>query len=293
MRDRPASDDPPPQPAPRSRHSAQRCACPTREEEERLRGEGGSVAASGRLISGAPVSPGELTEIGVAVFRLPEVEAPRRLTLSFHARIGQRETSNRWPLWVFPERPWAALSGVHLLDPGQQLAGLVRLAPGLVPDLAGARVAVATAWTPELAAFVEAGGRAVLVHSGGGMAGPLPTVEVPWWREAVKLIEPHPAWGDFPHDGWAGLQFYSLAPDRALDASGLPAGWRPMLRRVDARTTALHEYALEMNYGAGRLIVSTLRFMGGLGDQAVGIERNPAAPHLLASFARHLSSEEA
>jgi hypothetical protein len=111
---------------------------------------------------------------------------------------------------------------------------------------------------------------------------------MPFWREALRVCEPHPAWGDFPHDGWAALQFYGCATDHALDtaASGLPVA--PILRRIDTRTMHIHDYAAELAWGTGRLIVSTLRFAGGHGDQPVGVARNTAASYLLSCWARYL-----
>jgi len=120
---------------------------------------------------------------------------------------------------------------------------------------------------------------------------------MPFWREAVKLIEPHAAWGDFPHDGFTDLQFFGMAADAAIDTAQIRATGEaadgtspvsPILRRVDARTVAVHDYAAEVRWGAGRLIVSTLRFAGGLGHQAVGIRRNTAAAYLLSCWVRYL-----
>ena len=62
----------------------------------------------------------------------------------------------------------------------------------------------------------------------------------------------------------------------------------PILRRVDARTAALHDYAVELTHGKGKLIVSTLRFEGGLGDQPLGISRNSSASYLLSRWIRWL-----
>jgi hypothetical protein len=43
-----------------------------------------------------------------------------------------------------------------------------------------------------------------------------------------------------------------------------------------------------LEWGAGRLIITTLRLQGGHGDQPAGIERSPAAAYLLACWVRHL-----
>lgn len=147
-------------------------------------------------------------------------------------------------------------------------------------------VTVTTTWNADLESFVSGGGRAVLLMS-GNRGEPYATVPLPFWREAVKVLEPHPAWGDFPQDGFTDLQFYGMATDLALDTFHLP-GNRSMLRRVDARTMVVHDYAAEVSRGAGRLVVTTLRFAGGLGNQPTGIARNTAAACLLSCWLRYL-----
>jgi hypothetical protein len=94
------------------------------------------------------------------------------------------------------------------------------------------------------------------------------------------------------------LQFYALAADCALDASTPPhpsphlGGISPLLRRLDTRSLDLHEYAVVLEWGEGRLLVTTLRLQGGLGDQPTGIGRSPAAAHLLACWLRYLAKAD-
>jgi hypothetical protein len=256
--------------------------------------DGEPPLASGE-ISGPELGPGALREVGVAEFLAPLVTAPRRATLQVEITIGAERATNTWPLWFFPERPWHALAGLALDDPGGVLAGLERLAPRILPldprwhatQLPGSvRAIIATGWSPGLAAFVQAGGRALLVQ-GEHAEGPLPAGAMPFWREALRVAEPHAAWGDFPHDGWAGLQFFGCATDRALALDGHPEA-EVLLRRIDTRSMATHAYIARLPLGRGHLIASTLRFGGGHGEQPAGIERNTAAAHLLACLARSL-----
>jgi hypothetical protein len=149
-------------------------------------------------------------------------------------------------------------------------------------------VVVASAWTRALSAYTRSGGRVVLIQDGDGPPGPVATAAMPFWREALRLCEPHPAWGDFPHDGWAGLQFFGCATDYALDTQPLGGLTRPILRRIDTRTAAIHDYAAELTWGDGRVIVSTLRLYGGAGEQPSGIARNTAAAYLLLCWVRYL-----
>ena len=241
--------------------------------------------AGGTLERAGGLEPGELARIGVAEFQLPKVSAPRALELRFEARLGAQVARNAWPLWVFPREAWREVAPFALLDPAGTLTGLERLGARLVL-LEAAEVAVACQWSAELDAWVRRGGRAALLNPPGG---PLRSSALPFWREAIKLIEPHPAWGDFPHDGWCDLQFYGMSAEAALETVGLPV--RPILRRLDARTMAVHDYAGELPWGAGRLIVTTLNFAGGHGDQPSGLARNVAAAHLLRNFVQALQGK--
>jgi hypothetical protein len=247
---------------------------------------GRPALAEGDARSPFVLRPGDVREVTIAEFVVPDVERPHSLCLSASVEIGGEQAENSWPVWVFPRDPWSRLTDIGLVDPTGRLRDL---APMLSTDsgLTAGGVVLATAWTPEVRRFVAGGGHAVLLQAKDGPAGPLPAVEMPFWREGVKLIEPHPAWGDFPHEGFVDLQFYGCATDCAVDTSDYALA-RPILRRVDARTMAVHDYATEITLGAGRLIVSTLRFEGGLGDQPLGISRNTAAAYLLTCWLEYL-----
>jgi hypothetical protein len=251
--------------------------------------DGEAPLAEGAAQSPFVLRPGSLREVTIAEFAAPDVQQPRSVQLRASVDIGDEHAENSWPLWIFPRDVWNGVQNVALVDPAGRLHDL----SGIAPQIAGTiqddvNVVLATAWTPEVRAFVEGGGRAVLLQGQYGPPGPCSTVEMPFWREGVKLIEPHPAWGDFPHDGFANLQFYGCATDYALDTAGYLGEAHPILRRVDARTMAVHDYAVELGVGQGRVIVSTLRFEGGLGDQPLGISRNTAAAYMLAGWLRYL-----
>jgi hypothetical protein len=47
---------------------------------------------------------------------------------------------------------------------------------------------------------------------------------------------------------------------------------------------AVHAYAAVLPHGAGRLLATTLRFGGGLGEQAAGLGRNVCAQGLLEAW---------
>jgi hypothetical protein len=73
-----------------------------------------------------------------------------------------------------------------------------------------------------------------------------------------------------------------VANDLAIDLPALQAACRPVWRRFDARSLSWAEYLVDVQYGRGRLWVSTLRFEGGLGRQPDGFDTNPLGAWLLA-----------
>jgi hypothetical protein len=261
--------------------------------------------ASGELETAFALAPGSLRELGVAEFVAPHVDQPRQAMLTAHVRIGHEHSANGWPLWLFPGHIWRAAREITLLDPSGRLRDLPGIAPGVddrplttdshalspAPSVVGRQspvVVIATDWTPELREWVQRGGRALLLQAAHGPPGPLPTVDLPFWREAIRLAAPHSAWRDFPLDDAMGMQFFGCATDCALDLSAFDQPWSPIFRRLDARSMRLHEYAAELAWGDGCMIVTTLRFEGRQGAQPQGIARNTAAAYLLWCWVKYL-----
>ena len=253
----------------------------------------------GKTTTTFPIAPGDLRELAVVEFAAPGVAAPCQAVLSASIQIGDERAENAWPLWIFPRDMWRDLDSIALVDPVGRLRDLAQIAPkvevidpqGLMPSPVVRRpssVVIATVWAPQVQSFVEHGGRAILLQAGAGPAGPLPTAELPFWRETTRLAEPHPAWGDFPLDDALAMQLLGCATDYGLDLTSFSGTSWPILRRLDARTMQLHEYAVELAWGAGRVIVTTLRFEGGQGSQPLGIGRNTAAAYLLRCWADYL-----
>jgi hypothetical protein len=261
--------------------------------------------AHGEAQASFALAPGDLRELAVAEFAAPQVGTPRQALLEAELEIDGERAHNSWPLWIFPPSPWARARGIALYDPLGRLGDFERIAPGLderpktndeLSQLSSfvlrpsSTVVITTLWVPELHEWIERGGRAILVQPDPQPPGPLPVAALPFWREALRLAEPHPAWGDFPLDDALAMQLFGCAADQALDLAGYAGEWRPILRRLDTRTMRLHEYAAELRLGAGSAIVTTLRLSGGQGAQPAGIARSTAAAYLLWCWASYLAS---
>lgn len=251
-----------------------------------LIGQDDRVEAAGGETSATSYRPGTVREAAIARFQAPTITAPGQMTLAVTATIAGNEVRNAWPLWIFPRRTLATAPTVALVDPEGVWQGIER-----VMNLAGpgdsAAMTVASQWTSALDAQVR-GGASALLWVRGRDDDPIESVVMPFWREGIKVFEPHPAWGGFPHRGWTDLQFFGLSTDRGL-AVDSAVEQRPILRRVDARTMAVNDYATVVRHGRGRLLVSTLRFGGGMGEQALGLGRNVCAQELLLQWCTWLA----
>lgn len=227
---------------------------------------------------------------------LPGVVSPAEFRLNARICDGAREIENQWPLWIYPKLQHDAAT-FAVYDPNGCLSDWGELfAQESTIDLESCvelpSVLVVTTLTLRLLEYLRAGGKVLLIQQG---CNPLPVRQVPFWRESIKLLYPHPIWSRFPHRGFTDLQFFGLATDFAFDTSRIKEFLRdlhlarPLLRRLDAREFHVTDYMIEIHIGRGRLVASTLRFQGGAGAQPSGLRRNVVGHYLLCEAIRYLA----
>lgn len=230
-------------------------------------------------------------EVGVIDFMLPSTPIAGQYQLSVEFMGQGIQTHNQWPLWVYPKpEGWAEQLVVY--DPMHAFADLPELAArqGTLPATQG-QVVLTSVLDAAVQEFLEQGGHGLLLQ---WSLGALPVQRGPFWREAVKLLCPHPLWERFPHAGFVDLQFFGLATDVMIDtekvAAALPAltTYTPLLRRLDAREFTVTDYVVEMAVGQGKLLACTLRVQGGAGVQPTGLQHNVAGQALLAQMVEYL-----
>lgn len=223
---------------------------------------------------------------------IPAVKHPLPATLEAALSDGRRRVTNHWALWVLPEAPplpeGVVLYSVPEYTWLQSLSGLPQVPPSEMPS---ARLVLTERLDDTLIAFLHAGGRVFLAASEGlvrpfqsklGMGNPYyftPPAQYPTHEDGQNgtILQPHPMLGDFPHEGWADLQFFRLIDGRPpldLEPLGLVGG-DPVLRVIHGYMVGRPlGYLVEGSWGAGSLILCAL----GL-DQAL-----PEARYLLAQM---------
>jgi hypothetical protein len=263
-----------------------------------LRDEADEVLLQGSQPSAALLRTGTIAPVATIELTMPKVSRMQPLHLHCVLQMDADQIENRWELWCYPPidagkmNRWAVYDPVDALQSAEQLGWQLRRVGEA--ELAKERRVIASAWHPALREILQQGARVVLFQSG---SHGLPTEGLPFWREGVALFLPHPLWQLFRQQGYAAGQFYGLTCDRALASERLPellgeeAKVEPVLRRVDARSFAVHDYLVEVQVGKGRLLATTLRVASGLGDAPASIAHNVAGAWLLYSMTELLERE--
>ena len=224
--------------------------------------EQGGVLAAGVAAFTRMLVPGVPGEVGVVEFTAPATPAARAATLAVQLVSDTVRCENQWPLWFYA-RPKFDPTATALYDPAQQLEAEWRAVatPCAAEDLARhAGPVITAAFDGAVRARLQAGGAVLLVQTGDG---PLPNRRVPFWRESLKLLAPHPLWQRFPHRGFVELQFWGLATDVSFDTLRIDDLWpelaqrTPILRRLDAREFTMTDYLFDAQ--AGRWALDRLR----------------------------------
>lgn len=260
-----------------------------------LRNEAEEVLQRGECAAPDLLRVGTIAPVATLELNMPAVKRMEPLTLRCEFRMDAEKVENEWELWCYPPVTPRTLGAWAVYDPHHKLRGaenigweIRRVTEAQLPN---EQRIIASAWHPSLLEALRQGARVVLFHE---QHDGLPADGVPFWREAIKLFLPHPLWRRFRQQGYTGAQFVgmtcdcALTPERLPEVLGTDAVVQPVLRRVDARSLRVHDYLVDATVGRGRLLATTLRLTGGLGDTPSGVEHNVAGLWLLYCMAETL-----
>jgi len=175
----------------------------------------GRVRGRGR-IEGVDAAVGDVKQVGAGSLAIEDVEKPVKARLI--AGLENTAVENSWDLWLFPRLGPRKDAGKGLAASGNVYSILKSRYPGLAPadepEAGDAAVLITSRLNP--AAIKALGeGRSVLLVS---LQGPSPGLAPGWWwmsGQAGTAIADHPAFGDFPHDGYLSHIFFRLLKNTA------------------------------------------------------------------------------
>ncbi len=182
---------------------------------------------------------------------------------------------NDWMLWLLPEdieRKFDKQVGIYS-------KALSDLGWGVKIDdlskLGDVKVLVTDKLTNDVVSFMKDGGRVVHLAAGGKW----PRVGLPFWRETVAIMPPHPELGDFPCDEIIDLQFMGMTQRNMLEVSKFSDKIHPIIEVVNCRNMARGALVFETQVVKGMLVVSALQHQGG---------NNLAGRYLIEQFVQSL-----
>lgn len=233
---------------------------------------------------------------------VPALTRARAARLEATLTEGERVVSNSWNLWLFPDpSPFPAklrrvgpLEKTWIKDWSEiPTASIVELRRDRSTAVLAERLDV------RLIDFMRAGGRVILaatrglvhVNRDGGFGSNgyfrTPPANYPSYEDGQNgtIIQNHPALGDFPHEGFADLQFLRLMEDTPrldLERLGLIQG-EPILRVIQ-RFPVCRPLAsmVERSVGKGGLILCALNLSPGRTE----------ARHLLGQLCAYAAGEK-
>jgi len=263
-------------------------------------------------------APSSVTDFGRFQVEAPAVGRPRKLTLAARFSAGKTTVINEWSFWTFPkdrlqgsQRPVFLLHGIFVADdrPAKSYPFIRLVREPQLPNLPADSLLITMAITQAVSSYLARGGR-VLLLPGMYVADPglpmLPSFFRPManWTgtegNTGTIINPHPSLGDFPHEGYADLQFFDLMDgDRCprpnapfwnsvpgvynLDA--WPSSIEPIIRsNPNYKTGSKRAYLFEAQVGLGKLLASSFRIFETLPDF-------PEAQYLFDSLLRYAVSD--
>jgi len=207
---------------------------------------------------------------GEMTVTIPAVDQPQAAVLQAELREGDRVVTNQWSLWLLPAE---AVAGAAVYGtPKYTWSKALNLRTAATPE----GVVISEVLNEELADFIRNGGRVILA-AGEGLVKPYnpkfgftlgqyyftPPANYPPYEDGHDgtIVQHHPLFGNFPHEGFADLQFFRMmdkAPSMPLEPLGLN-GADPVIRVMHSYPVGRSlGYLVDASYGKGRLIITAL-----------------------------------
>lgn len=270
---------------------------------------GSRALGEGELRVGG-LARGSVKEAGTVRIGLPAGSEAAEIVLEARwldadALVDGRTIRNEWSFWSFPRvRPadgravWTSVTALKtalyeaIAEPNHKFD------PFTYPAKRGVKLAIVERLTTNVLQYLAGGGRVWLLAGESETYDAVMTKYLPvFWNYLMfseqaggtmgAIVRPHPALGDFPHDGRSDWQWYHLfngTPAVCLDAA---PEVEPIVEIVDNFNRAKKLAAMfEARVGDGKLFVSTLAF------RTPADWKMPESAYLFGALTDYLTGEE-
>ena len=210
------------------------CKNGTVEGQWRFENSSGAVLASGTFAE-ADLNQGSIITLCEAAFDLPEPAGGEKYILRVEGKLNGESLENHWPFWVFPAEEAADSPACRTSD---------TLTADLIDYAARGGAVLLTGNFP-----AEMQQELFRPHTSGRTLG-----------HSGALINPHPVWARFPHDGYLDWQFYHLMSfSHSLVYDKEMPEFAPAMELIPSFKLIRHKSMLsEFKVGAGRILMTGL-----------------------------------
>jgi hypothetical protein len=243
------------------------------------------------------VTIGEVKQVGKTSFKVPKIKIPVRANLV--AKIEGTTIENSWELWLFPKLVPQVSSGEGLAASARVYNVIVSRYPELAllgePEAENTEVIITDQIDgPILDAL--ANGRKVLLLS---LDGPEPGLIVGWWIPGFAYHKPvgfedhaafqtgsaiadHPAFGDFPHDGYLNYLFFRLLKNTVKCSDQKYHGVEKLMVSHGMSPYGYLAHIFQAKVGKGKILACGLDVLS----------QNVESAYLLDQFIRYICSPQ-
>lgn len=261
------------------------------------------LAADGKKLAGGSVervnvAAGEAAVVGRSRITMPGVTKAIKAKLS--VALESVESANSWDFWIFPKFRPVPDGGKGVAASAAAFDLLAARYPGLAKlgDAQADAATVVIARSLEDPGVVDAlkRGKRVVCLTLPGYNILKPGVRLGWWQvtnQTGAAIAQHPAFGDFPHDGFLNSGWFRMVDTaEKLDAGHKFRQVEPLMVGIGRETAygfgtlgyplGFNLYAFQSRAEQGKLLATGLNLMS----------ENPEAVYLLDQFIRYARSEK-
>ncbi len=207
------------------------------------------------LISDISFPTGAADRVGRFRIKPERVEKPLRAVLKAELKAGKIYSVNHWDFWLFPTPDKKFSSNLNLQGDFQ---------PN--PDGKNKQLKIINRIDDSFFEHLADGGRIILMAS-GIFKERYSSFKSIGWNSSTEgcsgtVVKDHPALGNFPHERFCDLQFYSmLKTTPVIDLDIWPVKIEPIIRAISSYKTCCNlGHLFEVKAGGGRILITTFNF---------------------------------
>jgi len=228
------------------------------------------------------VLAGDLKDIGTSSIRIPALTVPLKAKLT--AELENTNIKNCWDIWMFPKVKPKAKAGKGICASEKIYSALAARYPGMTKlgsaEAKNCRIILTDKLlAPEVQKALVQGASVVSLE----LEGPNPGVQLGWWwkgpQTGTAILE-HPAFGNFPHDGYLNELFFRIIKSAAEMKNGGYKYVEPLMAGHGRKGYLL--YVFQAKAANGKILASGLDL---LSDK-------PEAAYLLNEFINYAKSDK-